>query len=75
MNAIFHFSKNSANELRCGNCLARSTIHSTHLGIQSIKNIGTNIWNKIPSENKEATYVTIFKSKIKNEFRMVSLED
>ena len=68
MNTIFHFSKNSANELRCGNCLARSTIHSTHLGIESIKNIGTNIWNKIP-------YVTVFKSKIENEFRMVSLED
>ena len=28
MNEIFDFSKNFANELRCGNCLSRSSIHS-----------------------------------------------
>ena len=39
MNKIFDFSKNSAYELRCGNCLSRSHIHSTHFWIESIANI------------------------------------
>ena len=45
MNNIFDFSKNCANELRCGNCLSGSNIHSTHFGIESIANIAAKIWN------------------------------
>ena len=43
MNRIFDFSKNSDNKFRCGNCLSRSIIHSTHFGIESIANIATKI--------------------------------
>ena len=65
MNDIFDFSKNCAYELRCGNCLSKSNIHSAHFGIESIANIAAKIWNKIPNEIKEAGSLTVFKSKIK----------
>ena len=64
MKEIFDFSKNSAYELRCVNCLSRSNIHSTHFGIEAIANITAKIWNKIPNVIKEASSITVFKSKI-----------
>ena len=65
MNEVFDFSINSAYELRCGICLSRSNIQSTHFGIESIANIAAKIWNKTPSEIKEASSFTVFKSEIK----------
>ena len=65
MNEIFDFLKNSASDLRCGNCLSRSNIYSMHLGIGSFANIAAKIWNKISNEIKEASPLTDFKSKIK----------
>ena len=65
MSKIFDFPKNYAYELRCGNCLSRSKIHSTHFLIQSIANIAAKIQNKIPNKIKEACCFTVFKSKIK----------
>ena len=64
-NKIFDFSKNYAYELRCGNCLSRSNIHSTNFGIESIANIAAKICNKILNEIKEACSLTVFKSNIK----------
>ena len=69
MNEIFYFSKNFAYELRNGNCLSRSNIHSTHFRIESIANIATKIWNKIPKEIKEACSLTVFKSEINKWFK------
>ena len=65
MNKIFDFSENNACELRCGNCLSRSKIHSTHFEIKFVGNIASKIWYKIPNEIKEACSLTVFKSKIK----------
>ena len=64
-NEIFHFLKNYAYELRCGNRLSRSNIHFTHFGIESFANIAPKIWNKMPNQIKEASFLTVFKSKIK----------
>ena len=50
MNEICDFSKNYAYELRCGNWLSRSNIHSTHFGIEFIANIAAKIWNNIPNK-------------------------
>ena len=75
MNKIFDFSKNSTYELKCGSCLSRSNIHSTHFGIESIASIAGKIWNKIPNEIKEASALTVFKSKIKNGLHRVALVD
>ena len=44
INNILDFSKNYAHELRGGNCLSRSNIHSMHSGIESIANIAAKIW-------------------------------
>ena len=65
MNEISDFSKNSTYEIRCGNCVSRSNLYSTHFGIKSIANIAAKIWNKIPNEIKEASCVPDFKSNIK----------
>ena len=65
INEIFDFSKTYAYELRCGNCLSRSKIHSTHFGIESITNIAAKIWHTIPNKIKEACSLTVFKNKIK----------
>ena len=65
MNNIFYFSKNSAYKLGCGKCLSRSNIHFTHFGIEPTANITAKIWNKKPNEIKEASSLTVFKSKIK----------
>ena len=65
MKEIFDFSKNSTYELRCGNCLSRSNIHSTHFRIKSIVNLAAKIRNKLPNEITEASSLTVFKSKIK----------
>ena len=65
MNKIFCISNNYASELRCGNCLSRSNIHSEHFGIESIANIAAKIKNRIPNKIKEAGYLTVLKSKIK----------
>ena len=73
MNKIFDFSKNCAYELRCGNCLSGSNIHSTHFGIESIANIEAKIWNEIPNKIEEACSSTIFKSNIKKGFQRVAL--
>ena len=48
MNKIFDFSKKSAYKFRCDNCLSRSNFHSTQFGIESIANIATKLWIKIP---------------------------
>ena len=65
MNEMFNFSKNSAYELGCGNCLSGSNIHTTHFGIESIANFAAKIWNKILNEIKEASSLTVFKSTVK----------
>ena len=64
-NDIFDFSKNYTYELRCGNCLSRSNIRSTHVRIESIANIVAKIWNKIPNKITKACSLTVFKNKIK----------
>ena len=64
MNEISDFSKSSSYEL-CSNCLSRSNIHSLHFGIDSIPNLAAKIWNRIPNEIKEASSLTVCKSKIK----------
>ena len=65
MNEMFNFSKNSAYELGCGNCLSRSNIYTTHFGVESIANFAAKIWNKILNEIKEASSLTVFKSTVK----------
>ena len=65
MNEMFNFSKNSAYELGCGNCLSRSNIHTTHFGVESIASFAAKIWNKILNEIKEASSLTVFKSTVK----------
>ena len=46
-------------------CPDQTSILHTHFGIESIARIAGKIWNKIPNEIKEASSLTVFKSKIK----------
>ena len=74
MNEILDFFKSSPYDLTCGNSLARSNIHSTRFGIESIANIAAKIWNKMPNKIKGAP-LKFFKVKLKNRFHRVVLVD
>ena len=65
---------NSTYELRCGNCLSGSNIHSAHVRIESIAKITTKIRNKIPTKSKKAP-LQFLKVKLKNGFDRVALLD
>ena len=56
-------------------CPDQTSILHTHFGIESIARIAGKIWNKIPNEIKEASSLTVFKSKIKNGLHRVALVD
>ena len=66
INAVCQFGKNSAYEIRSGNHLQRANIQTEHFGIESIKTLGTKIWDLIPAEIKAQKFLMIFKKKIKN---------
>ena len=70
MNEILDFFKSSPYDLTCGNSLARSNIHSTRFGIESIANIATKIPNKI-----KGAPLKFFKVKLKNRFHRVVIVD
>ena len=52
MNDIFQLDKNSSYKLRSGNHLQRTNIQTVHFGSESIKKLGTKIWDLIPTEIK-----------------------
>ena len=52
MNDIFQLDKNSSYKLRSGNHLQRTNIQTVHFGSESIKKLGTRIWDLIPTEIK-----------------------
>ena len=65
INEIFYFSKNSAYEISCGNCL--SILNILHIfEIESIASITAKICDKVPNEIKETTSLTVFKRRVKN---------
>ena len=75
MNEIFDFSKNYAYELRCGNCLSRSNIHSMHFGIESIAIIAAKYGIKYLTKPKKHAPLQFLKVKSKNGFQRVALVD
>ena len=54
-----------SNNLRRGNHLARRNIRTTHYGNETISNLGVKIWNLLPEEIKNASSLSVFKTKIK----------
>ena len=52
INDIFQFDKNSSYKLRSGNHLQRTKMQTVHFGSESIKKLGTKIWDLIPTEIK-----------------------
>ena len=65
MNEIFDFSKNYAYELRCGNFMSRSNIHSMHFEIVSIPNIAIKIGIKYLTKSKKHAFLRFLKVKLK----------
>ena len=75
MNEMFNFSKNSAYELGCGNCLSRSNIHTTHFGIESIANLPLKYGIKYLTRSKKQAPLQFLKVQLKNRFDRVALTD
>ena len=65
MKEIFIFHENPTYNLRSGNHLTRRNIRTTHYGIETISNLGAKIWDLLPEETKNASSLSIFKTKIK----------
>ena len=64
MKEIFIFHKNPAYNLRSGNHLTQRNILTTHYGIEAIYNLGAKIWDLLPEEIKNASSLSVFKTKI-----------
>ena len=65
MKEIFIFHENPTYNLRSGNHLTRRNIRTTHYGIEIISNLGAKIWDLLPGEIKNASSLSVFKTKIK----------
>ena len=65
MKEIFIFHENPTYNLRSGNHLTRRNIQATHHGIETISNLGAKIWDLLPEEIKNASSLSVFKTKIK----------
>ena len=65
MKEIFIFHENPTYNLRSGNHLTRRNIRTTHYGIETISNLGAKIWDLLPEEIKNASSLSVFKTKIK----------
>ena len=64
MNEIFDFSKNSAYELMCGNCLSRSKIHSKHFGISPLQILLLKYGIKYHTKSKKQAPLQFLKPKM-----------
>ena len=65
MKEIFIFHESLTYNLRSGNHLTRRNIRTTHYGIETISNLGAKIWDLLPEEIKNASSLSVFKTKIK----------
>ena len=61
MKKMLVFQENEIYNLRSGNRLARKNIQTTKYGIESVPNLGAKLWNLLPSEIKNSSYLTVFK--------------
>ena len=64
MKEIFIFHENPTYNLRSGNHLTRRNIRKTHYGIETISNLGARIWHLLLEEIKNASSLSVFKTKI-----------
>ena len=73
MNEVFDFSINSAYELRCGICLSRSNIQSTHLGSSPSRILPLKYGIKHLAKSKKQAPLQFLKVKLKNGFHRFAL--
>ena len=64
MKEIFIFHENPTYNLRSGNHITRRNIRTSHHGIETISNLGAKIWDMLPQEIKNASSLSVFKTKI-----------
>ena len=62
---VFVFQENVTYSLRSGNHLARKNIQPTQSGIESVSNLGANLWNLSPRQIKNISSLIAFKNKIR----------
>ena len=65
MKEIFIFHENLTYNVRSGNHLTRRNIRTTHYGIETMSNLGSKIWDLLPEKIKNASSLSVFKTKIK----------
>ena len=65
MKEILVFHEIPTKHLRSGNHLTQRNILTRHYGIETISNLGAKIWDLLPEETKNASSLSVFKTKIK----------
>ena len=65
MKEVFVCQKNENYDLRSGTHLANRYMHTAHFWTDTITNLGPKLWNLVPDEIKNATPLSVFKSRIK----------
>ena len=58
MKKIFVFQENETYS-------ARKNIRTIQYGIESVLNLGAKLWNLLPGEIKDSSFLTVFKNKIR----------
>ena len=65
MRDIFHFQENENYNLRSGTHLASRNMRTTLFGKETVSNLGAKIWSLLPEELKNASFLQVFKNKLK----------
>ena len=65
MKQVFISQENENNNLRGGTHLTNTNIHTAHFRPETITNLGPKLWKLVPDEIKNASSLSVFKSRIK----------
>ena len=65
MKEDFVFQENENYDLRGDIHLANRNMHAAHFGTDTITNLGPKLWKLVPDEIKNASPLSVSKSKIK----------
>ena len=65
MKELFFFQENENYNLRSGTHLANKNMHTAHFGTDTITDLGSKLWNLVPDKIKNASPLSVCKSRIK----------
>ena len=65
MKEVFIFDENQNHDLRSGTHVVTRNMHTEHFGTDTITNLGSKFWKRLPEEIKNAQQLSALKYRIK----------